>query len=105
MGFNPRARDGRDPCVNRRIIACRKSFNPRARDGRDPCLVNKTILDCLGFNPRARDGRDPTSRCAAHKNQSVSIHAPVMGATPVNITLRERELRFNPRARDGRDPA
>tara|TARA_R110001599_G_scaffold280797_3_gene482157 strand:- start:23444 stop:23674 length:231 start_codon:yes stop_codon:yes gene_type:complete len=33
----------------------------------------------------------------------VSIHAPVMGATRVAVLLRRPKTGFNPRARDGRD--
>jgi len=36
MGFNPRARDGRDGVVVRLASFLIDSFNPRARDGRDP---------------------------------------------------------------------
>ena len=35
-GFNPRAREGRDPC-SARPAATYARFNPRAREGRDGC--------------------------------------------------------------------
>ena len=55
-------------------------FNPRARDGRDPA---NSLVACsyMGFNPRARDGRD-LMPSLVFPFRTVSIHAPVMGATP-----------------------
>ena len=77
-----------------------------------------------GFNPRARDGRD-TIGIKTGNFISVSIHAPVMGATVAHVfvvlvlrvsihapvmgatgpvgELASAGGGFNPRARDGRD--
>ena len=55
MGFNPRARDGREDCINRPSDN-KKSFNPRARDGREALSVTVVTVTF------------------------VSIHAPVMDA-------------------------
>ena len=76
-------------------------FNPRARDGREatePDIVNSMIR----FNPRARDGREQQS-AAATEALAVSIHAPVMDAKYVCLSLLRKEIGFNPRARDGRE--
>ena len=55
-GFNPRAREGRDPRpVKRWIVLIR--FNPRAREGRDYAEAVFTSVT-YSFNPRAREGRD-----------------------------------------------
>ena len=55
-------------------------FNPRARAGRDP---SAPALPCreYRFNPRARAGRDWVEIAACLVDKSVSIHAPVRGAT------------------------
>ena len=79
IGFNPRARAGRDipdarirppgtkfqstrprgarhwPCLS--VDGQHNSFNPRARAGRDACLA-VIAAQHRGFNPRARAGRD-----------------------------------------------
>ena len=104
-GFNPRAREGRDPF--RSNATCpRACFNPRAREGRDPaCSSPGSFTFC--FNPRAREGRDivdhahimrlpgfqstrprgarPTRILRDDILQSVSIHAPARGATGLQI--------------------
>jgi len=56
-----------------------------------------------GFNPRARDGRDKVPDAIDAGWLTVSIHAPVMGATHTLIQIRLSDYCFNPRARDGRD--
>ena len=33
-------------------------FNPRARDGREVAMVLVSFVYLVGFNPRARDGRE-----------------------------------------------
>ena len=58
--FNPRAREGRDPCPGERSHDLRY-FNPRAREGRDVAHVCSASRN-RNFNPRAREGRD--GRCA-----------------------------------------
>ena len=58
-------------------------FNPRARGGRDEERPTAISLR-LGFNPRARGGRDSCMDFFLSKT-CVSIHAPAGGAT--NIAL------------------
>ncbi len=101
LGFNPRARMGRDLIVVSSILISH-SFNPRARMGRD-FRRRSTSASSSSFNPRARMGRDlsgvvfsvlslpfqstrphgarprPIDRGSAPA--SVSIHAPAWGAT------------------------
>ena len=57
VGFNPRARAGRD-VVDDRGLGRRCCFNPRARAGRDVHRHDRTLCAVLCFNPRARAGRD-----------------------------------------------
>ena len=100
--FNPRPRDGGDAFIQFRLIifVC---FNPRPRDGGDRCTVDPYRLAIGCFNPRPRDGGDEKQRISEEEvkrfnprprdggdicrdsgeygNGSVSIHAPVMGAT------------------------
>jgi len=55
-------------------------FNPRAREGRD--LIYQTInVSAISFNPRAREGRDLFYNLYKISAIYVSIHAPVKGAT------------------------
>ena len=61
VGFNPRARDGRE--IRTVLIKdLSHSFNPRARDGRESA---GTPVPTFGicFNPRARDGREVATSC------------------------------------------
>jgi len=39
------------------------------------------------FNPRARDGRDASAALRGSISSGVSIHAPVMGATPASLRI------------------
>ncbi len=55
------------------------------------------------FNPRAREGRDQSLGTPLCLRASVSIHAPVKGATQTIDDNVLRYCRFNPRAREGRD--
>ena len=57
----------------------RRCFNPRAREGRDRSRTRSEARHGR-FNPRAREGRDGGGLAAA-RDQLVSIHAPVKGAT------------------------
>ncbi len=57
------------------------------------------------FNPRARTGRDARHRRRSSRHHSVSIHAPVRGATFLRACCRRCSHGFNPRARTGRDPS
>ena len=44
------------------------------------------------FNPRARAGRDAVTRNAGIALRTVSIHAPVRGATPVSLQSNDKAL-------------
>jgi len=57
IGFNPRAREGRDRKRLRELLMSKLSFNPRAREGRDQARAIHS-LPLSSFNPRAREGRD-----------------------------------------------
>ena len=61
VGFNPRAREGRDTFVVPVTVRA-KGFNPRAREGRDSRPLGLK-LEGRSFNPRAREGRDPAGLC------------------------------------------
>ena len=63
----------------------RARFNPRAREGRDPCTRTPSRTS-ICFNPRAREGRDALHDSAL-RQPSVSIHAPVKGATGNGTSL------------------
>ena len=79
LGFNPRAREGRDR-LSRSRFESRSRFNPRAREGRDAAARGVLQLPEVRFNPRAREGRD--IRAANFRLViTVSIHAPARGAT------------------------
>ena len=56
-------------------------FNPRARTGRD-LEHPQHIIDEIRFNPRARTGRD-LAPAVGVSLLTVSIHAPARGATSV----------------------
>ena len=53
-------------------------FNPRARDGREK-LPESQQAAMDSFNPRARDGRELADK-KVNMTRPVSIHAPVMDA-------------------------
>ena len=55
-------------------------FNPRARTGRD-VTPTRTAPSSSGFNPRARTGRDHVRHLRPRSLRDVSIHAPARGAT------------------------
>ena len=55
------------------------NFNPRSREGSDKKIMD--IIHSTGdFNPRSREGSDANSRPVC-RDISISIHAPVKGAT------------------------
>ena len=60
------------------IVIC---FNPRSHEGSDgnPLLVLRVLY---GFNPRSHEGSDK-EEYDTRKAESVSIHAPMKGATLV----------------------
>ena len=98
--FNPRSREGSDPPTKGGEIAY-DDFNPRSREGSD----SRTLIvfaSEINFNPRSREGSDCnfvsiTSVC------TISIHAPVKGATVVLIPSLSKFSNFNPRSREGSD--
>ena len=122
--FNPRAREGRDPCRPCRPWRLRR-FNPHAREGRDGGRGVRRALEggvsihapardatstCLRvssspsrFNPRAREGRDVDTPPDKQGGKPVSIHAPARDATCVDGVSARAARSFNPRAREGRD--
>ena len=85
------------PCVKPGV-----GFNPRAREGRDISRING-IRSGVGFNPRAREGRDVLKLMAGGTAADVSIHAPARGATTLVSLPYSPYKCFNPRAREGRD--
>ena len=76
-------------------------FNSRAREGRDPGVLARH-LPGRGFNSRAREGRDLHTSLAAAL-EAVSTRAPARGATCAGLPNRFFILCFNSRAREGRD--
>jgi len=85
-----------------------KWSRPHTFQSTRPCGARRSIgisiFDQYRFNPRARVGRDKDST-AADKDDVVSIHAPVWGATLYPCPWPAWPLGFNPRARVGRDLA
>ena len=77
MGFNPRARTGRDDGRKRFIMTIQVSIHAPARGATTPAQ-NPLTSRC--FNPRARTGRDYEQE-QSEKAARVSIHAPARGAT------------------------
>ena len=63
-----------------------KNFNPRTREG---CDLHHYLMhhQYLYFNPRTREGCDTKTPGEVVEDAEISIHAPVKGATPVNLTL------------------
>ena len=120
--FNPRTRVGCD--LTRGIKMAVKSFNPRTRVGCDPCFWYWRYV-FGSFNPRTRVGCDfdiqlinPVAitvsihapvwgatiyPCVAPGKKLVSIHAPVWGAT-CGFHASQINQSFNPRTRVGCDP-
>ena len=54
-------------------------FNPRSREGSD-LITGETIIEPDDFNPRSREGSDIFRNLYIFQ-LSISIHAPVKGAT------------------------
>ena len=77
-------------------------FNPRARGGRDGYRKSERTL-CSRVSIHAPAGGATLDRWETHRSSRVSIHAPAGGATRVQYTDQAESLRFNPRARGGRD--
>ena len=77
-------------------------FNPRSREGSDNNGLTylQTEDKFQSTLPRReRHGRGAISRMA----QSISIHAPAKGATPVTVDSFDITVHFNPRSREGSD--
>ena len=79
-------------------------FNSRAREGRD-AWSTRAIGLAARFNSRAREGRDKSCDLSLDTMQLVSTHAPARGATRPRTMRRLRQRSFNSRAREGRDIA
>ena len=68
-------------------------FNPRAREGRDYMIAGLLDGD-VDFNPRAREGRDASVVTSTDNKSSISIHAPVKGATNVLVMVISSPVKF-----------
>ena len=108
--FNPRSREGSDnnhlhkPLPQRISIhapakgataimstsaATIDNFNPRSREGSD-YVLRMHASRLWNFNPRSREGSD-AKQCANTESQSISIHAPAKGATPMQQRLQQQQ--------------
>ena len=56
-------------------------FNPRTREGCDPSDLDYQAPAIVDFNPRTREGCDGIQIAKLMLKKSISIHAPVKGAT------------------------
>ncbi len=83
VGFNPRARGGRDRST--RIHSTMPTVSIHAPAGGATYLL-RSVAQARRFNPRARGGRDDSCPSAA-VGAVVSIHAPAGGATPFDSIL------------------
>ena len=100
------------------------NFNPRSREGSD--LIGFPIwISAIYFNPRSREGSDVLRVSSVIRVNTISIHAPVKGATqiasggrwqdvisihaPVKGATLKYQMEvyitwyFNPRSREGSD--
>ena len=83
------------------VFSILKDFNPRSRVGSDSrgMRIGRRLLN---FNPRSRVGSDAgflyRGNCI-----SISIHAPVWGATAIMHLESDGLFYFNPRSRVGSD--
>ena len=112
LGFNPRAREGRDAGDMYDNVHPNVSIHAPARGATSafrPCAAMLTFqstrprgarprrrqdLACrLCFNPRAREGRD-TDVGHSLQNERVSIHAPARGATCMLPSVSVKESLF-----------
>ena len=60
--------------------AARRDFNPRTREGCDG-QKRRDPVGSFNFNPRTREGCDGPYRGDETMTHTISIHAPVKGAT------------------------
>ncbi len=85
---------GANPCI--------VGFNPRARVGRDELFYGLTDADGLFQSTRPRGARHMLKQSMLWLHV-VSIHAPAWGATLLHYCKYGLYYSFNPRARVGRD--
>ena len=64
-----------------RIRRKTQDFNPRTREGCDVTQLFKVTSGLNHFNPRTREGCDDCRQSCPYSLRSISIHAPVKGAT------------------------
>ena len=122
--FNPRTRTGCDYCwdclgpliksfqsthpyrvrhvANRHPITNPVNFNPRTRTGCDQSY-QRLLQPLPNFNPRTRTGCDSLTILYLGIVVSISIHAPVQGATSALTFTSSTAVDFNPRTRTGCD--
>jgi len=101
LGFNPRARVGRDLYDDRLSREFYVSIHAPAWGATILVYGENRAPAC--FNPRARVGRDFQIMAELDYTALVSIHAPAWGATnPITARI-TCSSGFNPRARVGRD--
>ncbi len=82
------------------LCGCR-SFDPRLREGGDPCLLELADFS-RSFDPRLREGGDRLGAvCGA--SAVVSIHASAREATPGALATYHSKQGFDPRLREGGD--
>ena len=78
VDFNPRSREGSDR-TGATAVPILADFNPRSREGSDNILWFHVDIPPY-FNPRSREGSDLVTSLYGYV-RSISIHAPVKGAT------------------------
>ena len=79
-------------------------FNPRTREGCDQVLGHAQTQRHIYFNPRTREGCDHDGNTVQLFCKTISIHAPVKGATFQGILhFQIGFVDFNPRTREGCD--
>ena len=76
-------------------------FNPRSREGSD-AEYSPIFSVVSNFNPRSREGSD-IDHAQEYINLTISIHAPVKGATIAQCIFIIPCTHFNPRSREGSD--
>ncbi len=102
LGFNPRARAGRDRVWSVAMAtSARVSIHAPARGATRWMIEHEEFKN--RFNPRARAGRDAHTPHYREMMRGVSIHAPARGATTLQPQQQIGPMGFNPRARAGRD--
>ena len=101
MGFNPRAREGRDMALSAAFSPRNTFQSTRPRGAR--LEISDVICNYLDVSIHA-PARGATCILDKHKLlDMVSIHAPARGATRTTSAPICTRSSFNPRAREGRD--